>query len=147
VSVEGSSAQVLDSETRDITVPDLTSPVTTLGTPEVLRARTPREYQQMKADPDAVPVATREFSRSDRLLIRVPAYGPASSEPSTTARLLNRAGQAMMDLPVARLAMPLGEPQIELSLASLPPGEYVVEVKATGEGGDAQSLIGFRVGG
>ena len=147
VSVEGNSAQVLDSEVRDITVPDLTSPLTMLGTPEVLRARTPRDYQQMKADPDAVPVATREFSRSDRLLIRVPVYGPANTVPATTARLLNRAGQSMADLPVGQVPAPPNGRQIELSLASLPPGEYIVEVKATGEGGEAKSLIGFRVGG
>ena len=42
VSVEGTSAQVLDSETREISVPDLTSPQTALGTPEVFRARTVR---------------------------------------------------------------------------------------------------------
>ena len=70
VSVEGSAAQILDSEVRKITVPDLTSAQTTFGTPEVFRARTVREFQQLKADADAVPMAGREFSRTDRLLIR-----------------------------------------------------------------------------
>ena len=39
LSVEGAASQVLDSEIRDITVPDLTSPQVVLGTPEVFRAR------------------------------------------------------------------------------------------------------------
>ncbi len=69
---------------REIAVPDLTAPVHALGTAEVLKARTMREYQQLKADPDAVPVASREFSRTDRLLIRVPAYGAGDTTPAVT---------------------------------------------------------------
>src|SRR4051812_27200690 len=40
ISVEGAASQVLDSETREISVPDLTSGQATLGTASVLRART-----------------------------------------------------------------------------------------------------------
>src|SRR5437588_2454548 len=98
VSVEGTGAQVLDSEVREVAVPDLTAPQTSLGTPEVFRARTVREYQQMKADADAVPCAVREFSRTDRIVIRVPAYGPGGTKPTVNAKLLNRAGQPMADL-------------------------------------------------
>ena len=105
-----------------------------------------REFQQLKADADAVPVAAREFSRTDRLLIRVSAYGAGEPVPTTTARLLNRAGQPMTDLPVSPSPMQ-NRQQIELPLAGLAPGEYIVEVKATGEGGDAKELVGFRVTG
>src|SRR4029078_10120179 len=79
VSVEGASSQVLDTEVREITVPDLTGAQTLLGTPELFRARTVRELQQLKADANAVPQAAREFSRTDRLLIRVPVYGPGGT--------------------------------------------------------------------
>ena len=92
LSVEGAASQVLDTEMREITVPDLTRRRPMLGTPEVFRARTVRELQQIKADPDAVPVAVREFSRTDRLLIRVPAYGPGDTAPALSVHLLNRAG-------------------------------------------------------
>jgi len=30
-------------------------------------------------------------------------------------------------------------------LAGIAPGEYLVEINATGEGGDAKELVGFRV--
>jgi len=146
LSVEGAGAQVIDSEVREITVPDLTAPQATLGTPGLYRARTAREFQQLKADADAVPVAVREFSRTDRLIIRVPAYAPGDRPPALTARLLNRAGQPMTDLPVAPLAASKSDQQIELPLAGLAPGEYIVEVKATGEG-DVKQLVGFRVTG
>src|SRR5439155_13479396 len=99
MSVTGAASQTLDSETREIAVPDLTSAENTIGTPAIYRARTPRELQQMKADADAVPIAAREFSRTDRLLIRVPAYGPGGSTPSLSVRLLNRSGSSMSELP------------------------------------------------
>jgi len=123
VSVEGTGAQVLDSEVREVAVPDLTAPQTSLGTPEVFRARTVREYQQMKADADAVPCAAREFSRTDRIVIRVPAYGPGSSIPTIAAKLLNRAGQPMADLQVSAASSSKFDQQIELPLAGLAPGE------------------------
>ena len=146
VSVEGTGSQVLDTEVRDITVPDLTSAQTVLGTPAVFRARTVRELQQLKADPDAVPVPGREFSRSDRMLIRVPAYGPGGTSPKLTVHLLNRAGSAMIEL-TAGPAPAQTEQMIDVPLTGLAPGEYVVEIKADGDGADAQQLVGFRVTG
>jgi VWFA-related protein len=145
VSVEGTASQVLDSEVREVTVPDLTSPQTALGTPAVFRARTARDLQQLKADLDAVPQPGREFSRTDRLLIRVSAYGPAGTLPTLTARLLNRTGQQMSDVPVAAPATPDAQAQIELPLAGLATGEYLLELKAASEGGEVKELIGFRV--
>ena len=146
MSVEGTSAEVLDSEVREIVVPDLSSMRTALGTPEVYRARTVRELQQLKADRLSAPVAAREFSRTDRVFLRVPAYGPGDGTPKLTARLLNRAGQAIRDLPVA-VSAPPAVSEIDLTLASLPPGEYLIEITASGEGGDVKELVGFRITG
>ena len=53
MSVEGAASQVLDSDAREVVVPDLTAPKPTLGTPEVYRARLARDYQQLKANADA----------------------------------------------------------------------------------------------
>jgi VWFA-related protein len=145
VAVEGSGSQVLDSEIREITIPDLTAAQVLLGTPEVFRARTVRDFQQLKTDPDAVPVAGREFSRTERVLLRVSAYGPGGSSPTVGARLLNRTGQPMNDLTVTPPAAPGGRSQIELVLSSLAAGEYVIEITARGEGGEARELVGFRV--
>jgi hypothetical protein len=146
MSVEGAGSQVLDSETREITVPDLTAATTTLGTPEVFRARTVPELNKLRGDPDAVPTAAREFLRSDRIVVRVPVYGPGGTTPALKVHLLNRAGQQMNELTAAASPRP-GEQQFDLPIAQLPNGEYVIEVKATGDGGDATELVGFRVGG
>lgn len=131
---------------REVTVPDLTAPTTTLGTPAVYRARTVRELQQLKADPDAAPIALREFSRTDRLFVRVPAYAAGGSTPKLTARVLNRAGDPISELPIAA-ATAGGDPQIDLALSAFPPGEYILEIKAAGDGAASESreLVGFRI--
>ena len=141
LSVEGAGSQVLDTEIREITVPDLTGGQTLLGTPELFRARTVREFQQLKTDADPIPLATREFSRTDRLVVRIPAYG-TSGAPALKVQLLNRSGSAMSALTPAA-APKEGEQQVDLLLAGLAPGEYVLEIKAVD--GDATELIGFRV--
>jgi hypothetical protein len=141
-----SQREELDSEVRDITVPDLTAAHTMLGTPEVFRGRTVPELQKLKSDPNAVPTAIREFGRSDRIIVRVPAYGPGGTTPALSVHLLNRAGQPMSELP-ATPSPNANVQQVELPVAGLAAGEYVLEIKAAGDGGDATELVGFRVTG
>jgi VWFA-related protein len=143
LSVEGAGAGVIDSEVREIVVPDLTTTQTTLGTPAVFRARTPRELQQLKGDPQAVPATTREFSRMDRIFVRVVAYGAGS--PAVSAHLLNRAGQTMSELTVSPPVAPATDSIVDVPVAGIAPGEYIIELKAAGEGGEAKELVGIRV--
>jgi VWFA-related protein len=143
LSVEGASAGVIDSEVREIVIPDLTTTQTTLGTPAVYRARTPRELQQLKGDAQAVPATTREFSRMDRIFVRVVAYGAGA--PAVSAHLLNRAGQPMSELIVTPPVAPATESIVDVPVAGIAPGDYIIELKATGEGGEAKELVGIRV--
>jgi VWFA-related protein len=142
---EAGSGGTLDQEVRSITVPDLTAPQAAISTPRVFRARTAREYQTLVADAAAVPIAVREFSRTERLLIRFDAYAAGGEQAQPTAVLLNRAGQKMSDIPVAA-AQAGGSHQINLSLASIPAGEYLVEVSVKTATGEAKELIPLRVG-
>jgi hypothetical protein len=135
----------LDSEIRDITVPDFTAPQVALSTPRVYRARTAREFQSLAADPAAIPVPGREFLRSERLLIRFDSYGPGSEKPTVTGVLMNRAGQKMADVQIAPGAAGAMH-QIDLGLASFPAGEYLVEITATGAAGEVKELVPFRSG-
>ena len=75
LSIEDAGGSVIDSEVRRVTVPDLTAPQPALSTPRVFRARTARDLQGLVQDASAVPLASREFSRGDRVLIRFDAYG------------------------------------------------------------------------
>ncbi len=142
LSVEAAAGGgVLDSEIRRITVPDLTTPDAALSTPRVHRARTARDFQTLAADAVAVPVASREFSRTERLLIRFDVYGTATP----AAALLNRNGDKMADVPVAP-AKTGGTHQIDMGLSSMAIGEYVIEITAKGATGDAKELVPIRIG-
>src|SRR5947207_4739351 len=83
MSIEDAASQALDQDVRDISVRDLRGEVA-VGTPEVLRARNAREFRALEADA-AAPVASREFSRTERLLIRFQAYGSSSAPPQVSA--------------------------------------------------------------
>jgi hypothetical protein len=141
-SIEGPDGRMLDSMVQEIVVPDYTAPTLALGTPVVLRARNALEFRTLSTDPQAVPTPTREFRRTDRLLIRIGAYAPGNAVPSVAARLLNRGGTKMADLPVTAAG---GVHQIDLPLASLAPGEYLVEIAAKLDAGDAKELVAFKV--
>jgi VWFA-related protein len=143
MSIEDVTSQVLDLDVRDLAVREQKGGVG-VGTPEVLRARNAREFRTLETD-TAVPVAAREFSRTERLLVRFQAYGPSGTEPQVSARLLTRSGQPMRDLPVA--AAPSGDADhaIDLPLANLASGDYIIEVEARGPAGDAKDRVGFRV--
>jgi hypothetical protein len=144
IQVEGARGQVIDAVTRELTLPDFTKVEVSFGTPRVFMGRTVRDISAIKANPAAVPTADREFSRTERLLIRADAYTPGALPATITARLLNRSGQKMSDLPVTSAA---GAPsEIDLPLASLPVGDYLIELNAKSESGTAQELLAFKIG-
>ncbi len=140
LSIRDADGEVLDSETRTVTVPDLAG--TSFGTPMFFRARTVRMLQDVKANPVALPTTAHEFSRNERLLVRIAAYATDGS-PTVSARLLNRMGDAMSDLPVE--TGPAGNLSVEIPLATLAPGDYLLEFSATAASGDVKELVGFRV--
>jgi VWFA-related protein len=142
MDIQDVTTQVLDRDVRDISIRDLRGDVA-VGTPEVLRARNAREFRTLDAD-EAVPVASREFSRTERLLIRFRAYGSTDVPPAVTAKLLGRTGQAIRELAVTSSSTP-GDLAIDLPLASFAAGEYAVEVTAKSGARDASDRFTFRV--
>ena len=93
-AVEGASGQTIDSDVIDVVVPDYTAPQVPLTTPQVIRARTAIEVRQFNANPNAVPVAEREFRRTERLLIRFSAPGPGTETPETVGASAEPGGPA-----------------------------------------------------
>jgi VWFA-related protein len=142
--VEGADGQVLDSASRELTLPDFTVVQVSFGTPLVFRGRTAREIQTLKATPGSVPTAERHFSRTDRVFARVQAFAPGGVVPAVTARLLNNKGDAMADLPVQ--SGPAGATELDLPLGNLAPGNYLIEFSALTDSGTARELLAFNVG-
>ncbi len=148
MAIQSISGADLDTDYRNISVPNLKVTRPTFATPQVLRTRNARDFAEMSQKVDASPVAARTFSRTERLLIRIPAYGPGNTTPIVTARLLNRRSIPMRQLEIVDAPLPPGTVQFDLPLASLAPDEYRVELSAsnpTGPSDEAKELIQFRV--
>ena len=147
ISVQGGAGgtDALDTDVREVKVPDLTAPQAAISTPAVFRTGNAREFRDVNAATDPLPTPAREFRRTERLLIRFDAYGPGNSTPEVTARVLNRAGKAMTDLPVRPPQADAKYYQLDVPLAGFAAGEYLVEIKARGPEGEAQELVAIRV--
>jgi VWFA-related protein len=144
MSIEDVAAQAIDSDVRDITVRDLSARVA-LGTPEVLRARTARDFRAIENDPAATPVVSREFSRTEHLIVRFPVYAPSGAAVQIATKLLSRSGQTMQTIQPHDGP---GDPpvnQIDFPLAGFAVGEYYLEISATSEAGSASERFPFRV--
>lgn len=147
ISIQGSGNRLVDAETRDVEVPDLTTPQIMLSTPSVFRASNAREFREIAGNPDAVPTPTRDFLRTERLLVRLDVYSPGNAVPTVTARLLNREGKPMAEVTV-RAPTVSGSPyEIDLPLSGLAKGEYLLEMAASGESGKASQLVAMHITG
>lgn len=147
LTIEGDGTGTLDSEDRELTVPDLTSPDLTLATPKVWFARSALEFNKLTGATPPAPTAIREFSRADRLLIRTDAYASGSTPVTLTAHLLNQQGTKMSDIPVSAPTDAVASYSIDLPLANLAAGQYLLEITANSEGHKPVSeLVAFRVG-
>jgi VWFA-related protein len=137
----GDNGQVVDTDVRDVYVPQFTSDVSlALLPPELLRARTMPDYRRIVQDEAAVPTPLRAFSRSDRLVIRTPIWQAGGKPVQVRALVLNRRGQPMREAEALAPAED-GIPSFYLPLSWLAPGEYYIEVAAT----DGERSVGERI--
>jgi VWFA-related protein len=144
VTAEGTSGQFLDSEARDLLVPDFTKVGPTVTTPEIYRARTSRELSQIRESTTALPTAVQQFSRTDHLLLRFRAHGPAGTTPAITIRLRNVLGETMATLPVPG-RRPDGLYDVPIPLGGLASGRYLIEIEATSDADTSRVMWGFRI--
>jgi VWFA-related protein len=146
LSSENARGQKLETEDLTDVVPDFSSPGVAITAPQVFRARTPRDIATLRATPSAIPSATRQFSRTERLFLRFEAYGPAGTRPDVSLRLLNRIGQPLGGLP-APTAASGSTFEADLGLASLPQGDYIIEITAVTPTDKGVRLLGVRITG
>lgn len=148
LTIEGDGTGTLDTEDRDLVIPDVSAPEVMLSTPKVWFARSALEFNKLTAGTPPAPTATREFRRTDRLLIRLDAYAPANAPTKVTAQLLNQQGTKMADIPVTAPADSSSQTySIDMPLSNLAAGQYLLEMTGTSEGHKPVSeLVAFRVG-
>jgi VWFA-related protein len=145
MTIVGSRGEKLDTDARDLTVPAI-GPGTLLLPPLMVGTRSAREFRDASDNADTPPEPQRDYSRTERLLIRVPAYSPSPEPPRVTVRLLNRIGQQVHALQQAPGTAD-GLFQFGLSLAPFAPGDYILEFKATAASGTAEQRVSMRITG
>jgi VWFA-related protein len=138
------SGQKLDIDARDLEVP-VPKAMPQLLPPVFIVTQSAREFREMSVNASATPDPAREFRRTERLIVRVPAYADGAPVP-VTARLLNRVGQTMRDLdPMPNDA--IGVAQFDLPLAALAPGDYFLLISIQGPTGPIAQRIPFKITG
>lgn len=135
----------IDTQEREVTIPDLAGADPIVTTPLLFRGRTARDVQQFKAAANPLPTTARQFSRAERLLVRFRVYLPGGAPPAPTLRLLNRNGDVMSSVPVT--VDPSRGAEAEVVLGGVPPGEYLLEAAASVEDDAPRVLVAFRITG
>ena len=132
VKVLDAKGVVMDSDARDVEVPRIGNARATILAPAVFRTGSAREFRAVSEDPEAAPVPSRDFRRTDRLLLRVPAYDAGGAPARVSATLLNRWRQPMRAVPAMPGSLREGITQFDISLAPLAPGEYTIRLSTDG---------------
>jgi hypothetical protein len=148
MGIDSSSGGSLDTDYRSLSIPNLKVTKPTFATPQLIRTRTARQFADLSQNANAAPSASRSFSRTERLLVRAPAYGAGDTVPVVKARLLNRRGTVMRELEAVSAAATPEVPQFDLPLAFLAPDEYRLELDATNPTGprdEVKEILTFRV--
>jgi len=143
LTVRNAEGQTLGEETRSVVVPDVAGAALGITSPTIVVVRNPAELKNLTAS--TTPAAVREFARTDRLFIRFSLFGSAASDAVVSAKLLSKSGAALVTLQPSRPADLDGAYQIDLPLASIARGDYVVEVTAVAGDDHAETLMAFRV--
>ena len=129
------AGEIVDRETRSVDAPPAEGPLWLSAV--VHRAATPAEARTLLAA-DAPIYAGREFVRTDRLLIRLHAYGKADKTATITGRLIDRRGATLLPLAIS------GSPdawQIDLPLASIAPGDFALAFEAQSGDERAEAIV------
>lgn len=136
--------KLLDRDTRDVDVPDFAAEPSAQARlfPQLIRARTLRDFDAVRGNPDAAPSASRAFLRGDRLLVRVPVFDSRGADVTVSASVLNGRGELMRNLE----EMPgAGAAQFGLPLSWLGPGAYLLQIVGRTATGATTERQGFTV--
>ena len=141
--VRGRDERTIDTDTRVVEVPDFAAARLVWSSAMIHRVRTPLELRAMAAGPAPHPFAGRDFTRTDRLFLRLALYDAGAGPAVAVAgRLVSRTGRTLTALPVALLPGRPGTYQIDLALQSVAPGDYVIAIEASRGADKVESVHG-----
>jgi VWFA-related protein len=141
ITARDESGEIVDRDKRTITVPDPSSSALWISSPVVVGTTGPLEWRAAKESP--TPSAGREFTRSERLLIRFVVHGANRASATVAARLMTRRG-----VPAATLAVettPDGTYEIDLPLTTIARGEFLISIEAMHAGERAEAIVPLRI--
>jgi hypothetical protein len=144
LTIQDSSGDMIDREQRTITVPDILKTTLALTTPVLSRARSAAEFRNLSSAAEPIAFAGRDFSRSDRLLVRVAAYGSASADAEVTAQLVGPRGTTLAELPIHSEGEGAGF-RLDLPLSSLATGEFIIALAARTPAERVEALVPLRI--
>lgn len=133
VAASGADGNPVESAFLALTVPP--AGTVQLATPRFFKGRTARAVNAA----DAVPSASREFTRQDQVVVRVHGWTTAGAPAAISVRLLSDHGAVLQDLP------PQADGNFPVPVSGLGLGRYVIEITATDGGESAKTLAAFRV--
>jgi len=144
MDVLDAAGRVLDRDVRDLNVPTFRGPIA-LGTAAVFRTRSAREFRAVAdGSANAAPVASRQFSRAEHIVVRIPVMSP-DAEPTVGVRLQSRVGGPLRDLAISPAPGSQNLWQVDLPLASFASGTYMLEFTARNSLGSAIDRVEFTV--
>ena len=146
VVAEDAAGEPIDVDDLVFDVADYGEGPLTVAPPMVFRGRTARDIQSIRSSELPVPTPSREFSRTERLLLRFGVFGDGSDGSELAMRLLNSQGETMAPL-AAPTRNPQGQFEAVVPLSPFPPGDFLIEIAATSGDATARALIAVRVTG
>lgn len=136
--------EAIDREQRTLSVPDPQKAALAFSTPILWRARNNSEFRTISGNAPPAPFAGRDFTREDRLLLRVSPYGSVANDAEVTAELLGPRGNTLLQIPISSTGEGIYE--VDLPLRSLAAGEFLIAFIARTTSERVEALVPLRVG-
>ena len=132
---------------RTILAPDPPLASLAVQAPAVWSVRRPADLLAVLGSAPPAPIEGREFSRVERLILRVEITGTDAADAVTVARLVGKGGNKLTDLPLTRISPDVNQWRIDLPLAVVARGDYVIAIEANHGAARAFAYVPIRITG
>ena len=132
---------------RTILAPDPPLTALVVQAPVLWTVRRPAELQAVLSDAPPAPIDGREFSRLERLILRVEVTGTEAADATALARLVGKGGVKLTDLPLTRISPDLTHWRIDFPLTAVARGDYVIAIEASHGATRAFAYVPIRITG